>query len=56
MHCEASNMTSSVEEYWDRYVLSHVGHDWTSYVSCTQQHQRKSIIFGAKNSMKISLH
>eukprot|EP00093_Oithona_nana_P002458 02458.XXX_40626_42825_1 [CDS] Oithona nana genome sequencing. len=31
MHCEASNMTSSVEEYWDRYVLSHVGHDWTSY-------------------------
>ena len=56
MHCEASNMTSSVEEYWDRYVLSHVGHDWTSYVSCTQQHQRKYIILGANNSLKISLH
>ena len=50
-------MTSSVEEYWDRYVLSHVGHDWTSYVSCTkQQQQRKSIILGANNSLKISLH
>ena len=31
--CEPSNITTSVEEYWDRYVLSHIGYDWANYVS-----------------------
>ena len=27
-----ANLTSSVEEYWNRQVLGHVGYDWTHFV------------------------
>ena len=26
------NVTSSVEEYWNREILGHVGHDWSHFV------------------------
>ena len=43
--CEPSNITTSVEEYWDRYVLSHIGYDWANYVS-----MKKTILLYKKNS------
>ena len=27
------NRTTSVEEYWENYVLGHVGSSWDNYVS-----------------------
>ena len=27
-----ANVTSSVEEYWNREILGHVGHDWSHFV------------------------
>ena len=29
------NRTTSVEEYWENYVLGHVGSSWENYVSLT---------------------